>query len=101
MEAPESTLDRVFDWLGPIHDELDRGRALGCIEPGLHRSGSRPPVSSEASVGTDDIRLFGAFHEAVHETSSLPASLLGPLNDAWRRLSASYGRPKPEDDGGS
>jgi hypothetical protein len=91
----------VFDWLQPVRGELDLEAALGCIDPALHRSGSRAPVASEASVGTDDIRLFDAFHEAVHETSSLPASLLGPLNEAWTRLSEAY-RPAPtEPSGGS
>lgn len=88
LAEPDATLDKVFAWLGTG----DPDAARGVIDPSLRRSPSHPPVASEASVGTEEIRLFDAFYEAIHETSSIPRSLVGPLNDTWRRLAEQHGR---------
>ncbi len=88
LADPDATLDKVFDWIGTG----DPGPAKGVIDPALRRSPSMKPVPSEASVGTEEIRLFDAFYEAIHESSSIPKSLVEPLNATWKRLSEAHGR---------
>ena len=88
LAEPEATVAKVVDWVGLGDVEA----MVACIDPSLRRSPSRTPVASEAVVGTEDIALFDAFYEAIHEHSSIPKALVAPLNATWKRLSEEVGR---------
>ena len=91
LAEPEATIHKVFDWLGTGDPTL----AQAVIDPNLRRSPSLAPVASEAAVGSEEIKLFDAFYDAIHADSSIPQSLVEPLNATWKRLSEIHGRRDP------
>ncbi len=89
IEDPDSTIRRVFDWLGAG----DPDAATGVVDAGLRRSDDRPAVASEDALSDAHARLFDDFFAAIHDSSSLPKSLVPELNTAWQQLTTQHQRP--------
>jgi len=87
VEAPEPVLHKVIGWLG--QGELEG--ALAAVNPDLHRSADRPAVASELAVDEATARVFDDLWATVHETSSIPQTLLPDLNSTWRTLQRAWG----------
>lgn len=83
LASPEQEISKVLGWIG-------RGELSAALEAAIPSRGTLPATTDDGGIDPQTAQFFDDFYGSIHNTGSLPKSLVLQMNEVQRHVRSLY-----------